>query len=453
MMADLLPHRSTPLYLNQRWRLPLGAGALVLAVALAFVHPIYQAIAAGLIVFCFLIALARHRPNAALAVWVVLVAIVPPWQFYFGITPAMIVSAAIILGRRGMKGSGRNFADWAVLGVVVVCASGNFLGVIPNFLARVAALQWGLCYWSGRRLIDVTTDSIGRIMTTLGTVLSAIAIPQAFLGFNLANLGPYQPFTLSGADWRVLATRGGFTRATVTFGQPIALGAVLVLCLAFSIRAPLTRGRTLTSMVILGGIFCTFSRGPLLAAALVILLTILFGRWSPSAKLFYSVLCAGPVLFVGAFFASTVNSTSASSIQTAASGTYREHLLQLVSLVKVFGLASGGVSTGTQQTVTFNGTFNSIDNGLLFMGLYVGAIGAFFYLFPSIYVLIQAVRHGWRTVDIAFMGQTLILFTVAPITQYENFYWLFAGLAVSRYTEKQIGRTRERAALERAETR
>ena len=56
------------------------------------------------------------------------------------------------------------------------------------------------------------------------------------------------------------------------------------------------------------------------------------------------------------------------------------------------------------------------------MGLYAGTVAGDPYFVPNVYVFINAVRRGLRPVDIAFMGQTLILFTVGPITQFQSFY-------------------------------
>lgn len=165
----------------------------------------------------------------------------------------------------------------------------------------------------------------------------------------------------------------------------------------------------------------------MLGALAVLAVSILISQVDKTKQVAAIALLGAAAVWVWIYFSGTVFAGS----EVSASSDYRVHLLDLFRLTKPFGIALSSVVITPGQNVDFNG-FGSIDNGFLYVALYAGTIMGILYLLPSIFVLVRAVRFRWRPIDVAFVAQIVLLLTVAPITQYQNFYWLFAGLAVNR---------------------
>ncbi|MBY6683243.1 hypothetical protein HQ312_19470 [Rhodococcus sp. BP-316] len=397
-------------------------------VGLAFVGTDINIVVIGSALLYLLMQSLRKSPNGLLVFWLVGVAAFPPWIPFYAV--GYRLPAAALISVACIAAAGRNktkfvWVDGAVIALVLSTAVGTMFFQTPLHIATQALLEWGLCYAAGRILF--CKSDLPAICNRVGGVLGLLACLQFLLQFNVASFFPFS-VNASGSQWSVLQERGGSIRSELAFGHSISLGAVLVILLAFGLKNRARYSYMLSALTILG-VLTTFSRSAIAATVITVILTILRSKAASTGKSIAIVLCGFIAYVVASRFVAVVNGAE-NSVELTDSTDYREGLLSLFSIVDLVGLAPGGLPSSLGVTYTWD-NFYSIDNGFLFVGLYSGAIAMALYAAIPLSVVLSKKLKNWDSFSTFIIAQIPFLVTVAPITQYQNYYWLFLGMGVS----------------------
>jgi hypothetical protein len=137
----------------------------------------------------------------------------------------------------------------------------------------------------------------------------------------------------------------------------------------------------------------------------------------------------GGLAVLAAAFSSLVSGVfAAAGAEATDSAGYRLDLLALLPTLQPFGLASSTVRLPNGQHLF--GSFKSIDNALLLLGLQYGWV-------PLALVVLLLATGLWCLLSgrvtaptIAVVAQIPAFVTVALITQYSTLMWFVGGLAV-----------------------
>lgn len=406
---------------------------------------------ASLVLFVLFAAVARNSARWALILWLVTLTVFPPWLvmpiglIHKTLTFPAAASLAVVLGRMDREWPDGNTIDLIVALLAGTLVLGNFVHLVPSFIVNQGLFQWGLCYLAGRKLFTVVRADISPILANFGAVLGTLAVLQTALHFSVAKfpLLGHETSLRAYQTWARIQFRGGVPRAELTFGHSIALGATLALCLPFALRRPLTRRYIFIAVLIGLGSACTLSRSALVADVIVVTFGLVFSSYKPARKVVIGAVLAAAMVPLYRRFVSTINDTAQSASQASSSGAYRAQLFGAFRYLKPLGVAIPGLTIAGSQNVNFHG-FKSIDNSVLYVGLYAGGITAALYVLPFLVVVARAIRYGWRPIDIAIIGQIALVLTAAPLTQYQNFLWLMIGLAACRRVGAKDGKARGR---------
>lgn len=250
--------------------------------------------------------------------------------------------------------------------------------------------------------------------------------------------------------------RAGLQRATASTGQPIVLGYVLAMALGalwlLQQRNPARKQVWLGSLVLLGGLVATLSKGPWLGAMAMVLVYVVLGPRPVAAiaKVVVLGLLALPVLAAietpGGYRA--IDMLPIIGTQDEGSFTYRERLLENALIVIERNLWLGSIDyLQTPELLRMKQGQGIIDlvNSYLQVALAYGVIGL------SLFVGAFAVaglrvwkqqRHAFHTGDepmhelgrallTMLIGTGLIIFTVSSITVIPWLYWTLLGMCVA----------------------
>lgn len=416
------------------------ASALILA-AFAFGPMGAVAVLVGLVLIALALA-SRYKPSMAMAAWLVALLAVPPWIYVnvagYRVAPAAVLSLVVVLGslRPGMRM--RGWADWSVLALAALLLISPQFGS-PFFLVVQGLGEWILCYAAGRLLLP-RVDSVIKVMAAVGAVFGALAILQYWTQYNVADWIGQIPGATSGSQWMSLQFRGGNVRAEATLGHSISLGGVLALCLPFATRLDRIPARLALSTLIVGGVLATQSRAALLAVALYIGISVLtsatlplVARVSLAIPALITLIALLPQLIEGFVFGGGDTSSEVNQ------GTvYRVDILSTAGNVNLIGVASNA-SVASDGTFVW-GRIASVDNGLLYIALYLGALAALAYVTPMIAVAKEAFGRNANPFALAILIQIPLFLTVAPITQYQSVYWFVLGLAMAQIYHRRTER-------------
>lgn len=404
------------------------AAVIVIVLLLPSLGTSAMVLASGATAVILVVYVLRSKPTALLFLWSIVVLATPPWiSFYlvgFRIPVAAAVSVAIIAVLMGRTPNRWTLADTlvALLAVTAVMATSGFGS--PLHLTTQVLFEWVCCYGAGRMLSTADFVLVG---SRVGGVLGWLAVLQVALQLNFARYWPFS-YSSDGSQWSVLQERGDQIRAEVTLGHSIALGAVLTMLLPFA----LSKVRTLIDKILVAGILigvlATFSRSAMLAALIVVLLSIIFSEIDTVRKIGALAICAGGAWLVLRYFTDTVGS-STNSVELTDSTAYREGLLGIVGQVRPLGLAGGAIPAADGVTYKW-GRYYSIDNGLLYLGLYLGLVCALLFVALLAWVLSKSIKRRSFLFSAVLLSQLPFILTVAPITQYQNVLWLLLGAAV-----------------------
>lgn len=392
-----------------------GETAMVLALALVIT---------AILTFAFSRSLAF-----AGTVWFLVAALVPPWIYLSAmgarIAPLAIVSVAILAATVGRVPLRWNVVDTVVILMLTSIVAASAFFDTPTHIVSQAVLEWGACYFTGRYLFK--SPDFERSARVAGATLGLFAIAQFALRVNIAEVWPFS-LSVGAVNWMGLQERAGMLRAELTFGQSIALGGVLCLLLPFILRSEPGMKRTLFAVAAIAGAILTLSRSTWISVAMVLITCIVLSRKLRGAQKWILSILSGAAIAVSGTVLGEVLSDAGTEVQMSTS--YRESLTDLVQFVRPLGLAEGATPVGYGATFSW-GEFYSIDNGLLFVALYAGAVAAA--CFALVYLVVSVGTLGGHRAapGIAILCQLPFLLTVAPITQYQSVYWLMAGAAAT----------------------
>lgn len=387
----------------------------------------------------------RYKPSLAMAGWLLAILAVPPWIYVnaagYRVAPAAILSIVVILGSLGPGMRLRGWVDWSVLALAALLMISSQFGS-PFFLVVQGLGEWVLCYLAGRMLLPRVTSAI-KVMAAIGAALAALAILQYWSQYNVADWLGQIPGATSGSQWMPLQYRGGNIRAEVSLGHSISLGGVLALCLPFALRLPSVPARLAVSALVVGGILATQSRAALLAAALCIAISVLTSAKFPLAM---RALLAIPALvaliaLLPQLIESFVFGGGDTSSEVNQGTVYRVDILATAGNVNLIGVASNA-SVASDGTFVW-GRIASVDNGFLYIALYLGALAAVAYVTPMIAVATRTFRGNADPFALSILVQIPLFLTVAPITQYQSVYWFVVGLAMAQEYQRRRAGTEE----------
>ncbi|MGY1706839.1 hypothetical protein ACI79C_19915 [Geodermatophilus sp. SYSU D00697] len=379
----------------------------------------------------------RHAPRLALAVWLLVLCLVPVWA---GISivlewePEVLVTLVVLAvlvslrPRGGAPLAGRlTLADGVVVLFVLAGLVPIATGATSISDVFVLVAQWTGAFLVGRLVGQrVGLQWVYGAVAVAFTLVAVLALVEFATGWN-----PFVQIPGQGrlhVDWAPIQERGGRARAEGAFGHSIALGASLALAVPLTLAAPFRAAvRVPMAVLMVAASAVTFSRVGLATAVFGIALCVAFLRSGLSTRV--RVVVTAGLVVVGAGFASLLSGVfAAAGSEATDSAGYRWALLELVPDIELFGRSSSayGLASGER----FFGGFRSIDNALLLLGLRYGWVPL-----VLVTVLLLAacgyVLSGRATAPtIAVVAQIPSFVSVALITQYATFLWFVAGLAV-----------------------
>ena len=400
----------------------LGAAAMVLAACVAILSVVFVPL--------------RNRRTSLLVLWLVIVLATPPWISLqlagYRIPVAAVASLAVIVVSIGYSKLTWILTDSLALLLAVTCVLAVTISTSPLHLATQALFEWIACYAAGRFLLRGVNYPL--VANRVAGLIGWAAVSQGLLQYNVSQIWPFT-YSAVGSRWTTLQERGGQIRAELTMGHSIALGAVLTILLPFA----LMRNKTLIDRILLVGVLlgvlATFSRSSMMAAFIAVAISIFVSEMD-AVKKGVAILGCAIVAWAAVLVFGDVVSSSSNSAELTDSTAYREGLLGLTQLIQLLGVADSAIPAPDGVTYTW-GRFYSVDNGLLYVGLYLGLIAVVLYVAWILSGFRNSLRNGWNPFSTMVVAQVPFLLTVAPITQYQNVFWLFVGAGAA--TVRQMG--------------
>ncbi|MGC5248696.1 hypothetical protein ACPXB3_17445 [Gordonia sp. DT219] len=379
------------------------------------------------------------RPRAAFAVWMLTLACVPFWFQLpsLPIPPATIafaiVAPAIWVNRPIQKKW--LLADSLLSGVILLGMIAHIIIDSPRYAITAVILQWMTAYLVGRRLALVcgwryTNDLLAIVGVAAGmwSLIEYFAHWHAFEGTGNVNA--------SLGFWAEIQLRGGVARSEGAFGHAIALGGFLAMTIPFAFTYSRRSLRLPFVAIVFAGILFTLSRGPILSAVLVVImsLTMLSSRAiGASVRAFGIILSILATIIIAPKVMSRFSSLDS---ELNPSTDYRENLWHLIphDLVWIGQAHHVGVDSHGRSLYR---EFGSIDSTPLLIALDFGWIIVLSLTIGMCVIALRTIRDGilGRTspASIALVGQIPTLLTVALITQYGAAVWLMVGIAAAQH--------------------
>lgn len=390
--------------------LPMAATALAVLIFVADRIHRRPVIGAGLVVCAIgfvpvwvMIPFEPNVPPAALACFLVTVALLPGFSWRLTSGDLMVATAWGLAGLSVAAGSPLNY----VLSDVV-------FGALPAYLA-------------GRLLVErLGLRPMAEVLALVWIVVSVLALLEA-----VTTINPFSYITVHNnlyEEWAPPLARGSLTRVEGAFGHPIALGVCLAAGIPLILATRWKPGcRIAAGALVLGATIPTFSRAAIACAVIAIILSLMQVHTNIPALWRMSFLMVlvgvGSVLLpyvLGVF-------DSAGREQEDSAG-YRGDILVLVRQLKPLGLSSAYQKSG--DSVAWGG-YSSIDNHLLLAALRFGWIPVVLIMMGLVVYLARAFVQRSNPAQIALLSLIPAYGTVAFITQIGTVVWLIAGMAAS----------------------
>lgn len=362
--------------------------------------------------------------------------------------PGAVAAAWVLLGRAKLR---LNVIDYLVIALFATIVLSQLLGgrglnAGSGSYTRSEIEGFLVPYFAFRTLITVSPRVTARVpgaLIVVGGVLSVLALWEEVQHGAL--------FPVSGltnpqlAHWAVPYQREGAIRTAATMGQPLALGAFLIipLVLAFAYR----RWR-LFALIALGEA-TTLSRGPYAGAIIALLLFgFVIGRMGKVWALVAVIAAAG--LFVGPVQKSISASFQAGTTEQV-NAKYRSRVVSAsVRSLTLWGHPLPKASELLGHEVPHDGKSEPTDPASEAVSVITqqGAVGLLVWLgFPIAFAL--AIRKARRSRDLllltlatALLAEWLVLLTVPLVTNLQYAFWLTVALTGARL-EKVCRRTTE----------
>ncbi|MET0843638.1 MAG: hypothetical protein ABWY23_07295 [Mycetocola sp.] len=375
----------------------------------------------------------RSYPRVLMVTWASVLFFVPIWV---GAQAGVYFSALIVVTILGIASASLDGLRWSAvdsLMVLFVCllVTATVVGGATWGHVTIVLVDWMVPYAWGRVVLSrIGIDWVHGAIAGAAVALSALAIVEFLSGSNL-----FVALTTSNPQfqtWSGLQPRGGQLRVEASFGHSIALGSSLAIASAFVAVAKWPAWLRLSGLaLVLTATGMTFSRIGLVGILLTLVLAVVFlGAWlGRSFRIALGTLmvalAAVGLPFVWNVFVEAGN-------EAAGSAEYRGDLVSLLGDSALLGITPTWTVLPTGDT--YYGSFQSIDSAVILTALRFGLLPVGVLLVAVIACLVSLFRGRATPASVALLAQVPAFVTVALITQYANFVWFTAGLAVASYS-------------------
>lgn len=375
--------------------------------------------------------LLRRDARWAMALWAVVLFFTPLYLNVTvqGLTLTILDIVTIVALASGVPG-GR--LRWSVIDTLVLVAfvalfAGLLFGAVPGHV-QYSVISWLLPYAWGRVVVArVGFNWVAACVSVAAVIAATLTIVEFATGVNMFVLLP----GVDGAMWTGLQYRGGVLRAEGAFGHSISLGSSLALSAAFVLSVQWRFvWKALVFCVIVTGTVLTFSRIGLVGILLVIAFSILFlGRYirAKQRMIIFAVTVVGMLIALPII----MNVFDDAGDEASGSAEYRADLIPLIGKMAWLGITPAREVSA--NGIDYYAGYRSIDSALILTGLRHGLV-------PLLILALALVFCAWivftgrgSPAAVAVLSQVPALATVALITQYANFFWFMAGVAVASY--------------------
>lgn len=393
-------------------------------------------------------------PRLAIAVGLALMALPYTWSptvLSIPLVPALVVSG-VWIGVSLIQGGWRfrwHPIDFAVAAFVLAPAISALIvgfsyGLFWHTIANVA-----VPYAAVRLYLSTNDRSIAEFVPPaligVGCAVAVLALVEVVLGYNPTTRVLTNPALI---QWTHEASRAGFVRAQASFGQPIALGAFLLLPIGFAAVWP---GKRLwwALALLLPAILFTFSRGPWIGLVAMLML-VLFTEKSIRGRLpsvLGLILLAGVVAWLISPVQEVIQQTFTTGTVEAGNAVYRNQLLGAAFQHLTF---AGTPVTQAQTTGLLPG-FKDLTSTLVLTMLRTGVLGLTALIALVLFAvrsLVTAIRTNdgqLRAISIVVISQLVVLVDVALITNYQYMFWLSVALLAVHGADHRRRSVEERA--------
>jgi len=379
----------------------------------------------------------RSHPKVGVALWFLVVCFVPTWvEADVGvlIPPTTLVGGVLLASMALLLPSRVTVADWLMGFFFVACLVPVLVGASSLAAVSAVILKWLIPFLVGRLLpLRVPTDWIYRCAGVFFTGVSVLAVLESLLRWN-----PFVTVVANNVDyrtWSPLQQRGSLLRVEGAFGHSIALGTSIALVLPLVLGSSLrTRTKVVMVAAMLSAVVLTLSRIGIVCSVLALVLFVVFSRGGLTARA-RAVLSGVLVVGVLAATPSLLSVFERAGPEPSLSAVYRSQLTELVPYVSVLGVAPNQHRTPTGEV--FFGSFRSIDNALILLGLNYGFVALALALVLLVGAVLAVLARTATPPVVAVAAQLPAVASVALITQYEMLFWFVAGLALATRTGRK----------------
>lgn len=375
----------------------------------------------------------RAYPRIVIVLWSAVLFLVPVWVgvqagVYFS---ALVVVTLLGIASASLRGLRWSVVDSLVLAFMLLLLVATAVGGSTGGHLLIVLIDWMIPYAWGRVVLSrVDIHWVHGVLAGGAVLISVLALAEFALGTNLfVTIDTANP---QYQTWGELQPRGGVMRVEASFGHSIALGSSLAIAATFVAVAKWPTWLKIPCLVVvIAATGVTFSRIGIVGVMLTVLLTAAFlGAWVPRAFRIAIVALVISIVAIGLPFIWTVFEQAGE--EAAGSAEYRGNLVGLLGDSSVLGITPSWTVLPTGDT--YYGSFKSIDNALILTALRFGLLPTAVLLAILLVGLVTVLRGRATPASIALLAQTPALVSVALITQYADFLWFTAGLAVASYT-------------------
>jgi hypothetical protein len=388
---------------------------------------------------------ARARPALATAVAIGVMALPYTWAPVlpkigagFGVVVGLLLLLAFV---PGLSGFPVNAIDLAVVAFAITPAPIAILQGEPLHLTQWLAPAILLPYFGFRVLLyDARARAaFAPCVIAAGVVVALLGLWETIRGRNPLVAAAVPRYTDAGyvTTWNVPLHRDGHLRAEATFGHPIAFGMFLVIPLAFALVRPARRYQ-FASALLLASCAVTYSRGPWLAAVVVVVLTVGW-YWRRAALIALAVGAAAVLLDP---IRRVILESGQATTEPGQTAWYR---LGLLNRALDHATLVGHPFADFQTSIA---NFPDVTSLLAATIVQTGALGALELLviaWLAVRVLPKARRRGKPddyAAAVALVASLFGLLTVTLITNYQFFFW--ALLAYVAHVSQPVERANPR---------